>query len=84
MCGLENKNVTVGIRTKGSEIMTREERIQQIKYCGQSIIDNAESIYGNFEYPASLEIVVSMPIKEFPIITVKRDFNSEIMVNKKR
>lgn len=64
--------------------MTREQRIQQIKDCGQSIIDNAESIYGNFEYPASLEIVVSMPINKFPIITAKRDFYSEIMLNPKR
>lgn len=69
---------------KGVFPMTREQRIQQIKDCGQSIIDNAESIYGNFEYPASLEIVVSMPINEFPIITVKRDFYSEIMLNPKR
>lgn len=64
--------------------MTREERIQQIKDCGQSIIDNAESIYGDYECPANLEIVVTMNILEFPKITVKRDFFSEIMVNRKR
>lgn len=61
--------------------MTKEERIQQIKDCGQTIIDKAEDIYGNYECPTDLEVVIKFGVNEFPSITVKRDFISKIMIH---
>ena len=56
---------------------TREKRIQQIKDCGQSIIDNAERIYGDYKYSRGLEIVVRLDVNEVPTITVLREFLPE-------
>jgi hypothetical protein len=60
--------------------MTREERIQQIKDCGQTIIDKAESIYGDYDFPTSLTVTIEMSMREFPTITVKREFYSKVML----
>ena len=38
-------------------LYSRNELIDQIKHCGQSIIDNAESILGNERYFESITIV---------------------------
>lgn len=61
--------------------MTKEERIQQIKACGQTIIDKAESIYGDYECPTNLQIVINMEVKELPTIEVKREFYSKVMLD---
>ena len=61
--------------------MTREERIQQIKDCGQSIIDKAESIYGDYGYPTNLTITITMETRDLPTITVNREFYSKIMID---
>ena len=36
--------------------MSREEIIQNIKDCGQSLIDNAESMVGNYKYLGEVTI----------------------------
>ena len=64
--------------------MTREERIQQIRDCGQSIMDKAETIYGDYEFSRDLEIVVTMEINQIPEITVKRKFIPEAMFDRLR
>ena len=61
--------------------ITREQRIQQIKDCGQTIIDKAESIYGDYECPTNLHIVINMEVREIPTIEVKREFLSKIMID---
>lgn len=58
-------------------VYKREERIQQIKDCGQSIIDNAESIYGNYDFPQGLKIIVSLEMNEVPKITTVKSFIPE-------
>lgn len=40
--------------------MTREERIQQIRDCGQTIFEKAESIYGDYACPTNLQVVITM------------------------
>ena len=60
--------------------VTREERIQQIKDCCQSIVDHAESIYGDYPCPTSLKVVIAMEVNAPPTITVNREFYSERMV----
>ena len=61
--------------------MTKEQRIQQIKDCGQTIIDKAESIYDDYEFLTNLQIVIDVPCKEIPTISVKREFYSKIMLD---
>lgn len=59
---------------------TKEERIQQIKDCGQAIIDNAAEIYGEFCYPTDLEIVVKFERGRPPTVEAKREFIPETFV----
>ena len=56
--------------------MTREKRIQQIKDCGQTIVEKAESIYGDYACPTNLQVVITMKANEMPNITVNREFFS--------
>lgn len=60
-------------------LYTREELKEQIKQCGQSIIDNADSILGDERY--FLDLLVSFRISrsrdEIPLINVSRKFTPE-------
>lgn len=56
--------------------MTREERIQQIRDCGQTITEKAESIYGDYACPSNLQVVITMKANELPNITVNREFSA--------
>lgn len=62
--------------------MTREKRIQQIKDCGQTITEKAESIYGDYACPTNLQVVITMKANELPTITVNREFFSDIMLER--
>lgn len=58
--------------------MSREKLIQQIKDCGQSIIDNAEKIQNNFEYACNdLIITIDINPRAAPVIAVKREYIPE-------
>lgn len=61
---------------------SREDRIQQIRECGQAIIDNAESIYGSMKYPQGLSIVIEMQVNELPVIAYKRNFLPDGTIDK--
>lgn len=60
-------------------LYSHDELIQQIKNCGQSIIDNAESILGDERY--FIKVNVSFDILRFkvqtPNIEIKREFTPE-------
>lgn len=63
-----------------TELNTRdnEERIQTIKACGQSLIDNAKSIVGDYKYLK--DIVVTCYVGDpdtMPYINVSIDFYPE-------
>ena len=62
----------------------KEDRIEQIKTFAQGIIDNAEKIYGNFEYPQSLRIIIEINPKEFPTLTAERSFVPESVFKTER
>lgn len=65
--------------------MNREEFIQQIKDCGQSIIDNAEKIYNSFEFPTNgIEIMIDVQRDADPAITVVKKFIPESYINRLR
>ncbi len=52
--------------------------IQQIKDCGQSVINNAESIVGNYDYQTDLSIHITIPMRgAMPEINVDTTFIPE-------
>ena len=52
----------------------RNELIQRIKYCGQYIVDNAETILGEEKYIANLYLTCNFfDRSEFPYVTVNKD-----------
>lgn len=63
--------------------MNREEFIQQIRDCGQSIIDNAEKIYNSFEFPTNgIEIMVDVQKDSDPMITIVKKFLPESFIKR--
>ena len=58
--------------------MTREDIIQNIKDCGQSLIDNAENIANNYKYMNGLTITCYVAeCGEPPYISIDTDFTPE-------
>lgn len=62
---------------------SREEFIQNIKDCGQSIIDNAEKIAGDYKYETSVTITCYPNfIDEAPHIVVETEFIPEKVIER--
>ena len=55
---------------------TKEQIIQNIKNCGRVLIDNAENIADNYEFPRNDIIITCYPSieDEVPYINVSRNF----------
>lgn len=52
----------------------RNELIQRIKYCGQYIVDNAETILGEDKYIADLYLTCNFfDRSEAPYVTINKD-----------
>lgn len=60
-------------------LYSRNELIEQIKHCGQSIIDNAESILGNERYFESITVIfdINRDRNLIPDIQIQRRFIPE-------
>lgn len=59
----------------------REELIEHIKACGQSIIDNAEKIAGDYKFDTGTYIELHVGnCDEAPYISVTKDFIPERFV----
>lgn len=59
---------------KDTKQSIRNELIQRIKYCGQYIVDNAETILGEDEYIANLYLICNFfDRSEAPYVTVNKD-----------
>ena len=57
---------------------TTEKMVQEVKDCAQSIMDNAESIVGDYKYQTSLDISVRISVmNDAPEISVCTDFIPE-------
>lgn len=64
-------------------IHTKQEIIQNIKDCGQSLIDNAENIANNYKYMTSLRITCYVDEhNEPPYISVDTDFVPEHFIER--
>lgn len=62
---------------------SREELIQNIKDCGQSIIDNAEKIANDYKYESSVTITCYPNLRdEAPRIVVETEFHPEKIVER--
>ena len=63
--------------------MNREELIQNIKDCGQSLIDNAENIANKYKYLSGVSITCYVDeINEAPYISVTNEFVPEKLVER--
>lgn len=64
------------------KMYTREELIDQIKHCGQSIIDNAEGILGDERYFESMTIIFDINRNRncIPDIQIQRRFIPELEI----
>ena len=66
--------------------MTREELIQRIKDCGQSIIDNAEKICGDYKYAFAVTITCypyeNVIAQDAPRIVIEREITPEKFIDR--
>ncbi|WP_288887015.1 hypothetical protein [uncultured Eubacterium sp.] len=64
---------------------TRKELIEQIEQCGQSIIDNAESILGDERYFSHLQVdfQIFRSTSQIPCIEITRAFIPEQQIEDK-
>lgn len=64
------------------KLYTYNELVEQIKHCGQSIIDNAESILGNERYFESITIIFDINRNKncIPDIQIQRRFIPELEI----
>ena len=61
----------------------REEIIQNIKDCGQSLIDNAENIANNYKYAKRLTITCYVDERdEAPYISIDTSFYPEKLIER--
>lgn len=59
---------------KDAKQSIRNELIQRIKYCGQYIVDNAETILGEDKYIADLYLTCNFfDRSEAPYVTINKD-----------
>ena len=62
---------------------TKEGIIQNIKDCGQALIDNAESIAGNYKFLTDLRITCYVSERDCtPYINIDTDFIPEKFVER--
>ena len=59
------------------------ELIQNIKDCGQSLIDNAEKIADNFKYTTDITITCYPNVKDtYPHVVVEQEFVPEKIIQR--
>lgn len=64
---------------------SREKVIQNIKDCGQSLIDNAESIVGNYRYLGEVKITCfPSDLSEVVHIEISNDFYPENYIDRQK
>ena len=63
------------------EYMQRENRVNQLKSCCETIIDNAEKIMEGYDLNRNTTIVIDFPCNEVPTITVSNEFISQKMAD---
>ena len=59
----------------------REKRIEQLKACGQTIIDRAEDIIGDYDGAIHYTVTIDIPFHEAPAITTEKQFISQKVID---
>lgn len=55
--------------------MTTEEMVNNVRLCGESMMDHAESIVGDYIYQADLTVTIRIPVdNNAPTIEVHAEF----------
>lgn len=60
----------------------REERVQQIRDCGQFLIEKAETLYGEYRCRRSLRIVIELGTNTQPKMTVERSIVPDTFIER--
>ena len=60
----------------------RGERVQQIKDCGQFLIEKAETLYGEYRCRGSLRIVIELGTDTQPKMTVERSIVPDTFIER--
>ncbi len=55
---------------------TKQQRVEQLKACAETIKNNAERIIVDNEFSMEWKIIISIKPREVPTITTKRKFVS--------
>lgn len=59
----------------------REKRIEQLKACAQTIIDQAEDIIGEYEFSQGYSVTIELPCKDVPTIRAEKQFISRKVID---
>lgn len=57
--------------------MSIEERVEQLKLCCESIIENAEAIVKGIEHPIETKVVINIPTHQTLTITIEQETYSK-------
>ena len=52
---------------------TKEDRVAQLKACAETIIEKAEEIIGDLEYPTNQTVTIHLDCQEIPTIKVEKE-----------
>lgn len=59
------------------------QTVEWLKECGRSIIDNAETIAGGYQYQmGDLDVIITINDTDVPTIRVSQQFMPELMVER--
>lgn len=60
---------------------TVEQRVEQLRKCCETIMDNAEDIIKGYDLPCERTITIHIPAHQHPTITVSQEFLSKKMLD---
>lgn len=60
---------------------TIEERVEQLKKCCETIIDNAEEIVKGIDYSVERKVTIHIPCHQTPTIKIEQEFISKKMLD---
>lgn len=67
--------------TEKVKTFSKEIRVEQLKKCCESIIDNAEKIVEGYDLQHSFSVTIDFPCREFPMVSVINNFISKKMLD---
>lgn len=56
---------------------TFEQRVEQLKKCCETVMDNAENIVKSYDYPIESKVTIHVPCHQTPTITIEHEIYSK-------